>query len=68
MCPIFEFAIVNWPACMMFTSFKILLSYPQMVNAQETPELGHRGYRARFRSSYTGGDLKPSFFGDLTIE
>ena len=39
MCPIFEFAIVNWPACMVFTSFKVLLSYPQMDNAQETPEL-----------------------------
>ena len=40
-CPTFEFAIVNSPACMMFTSFKILPNYPSTSNAQRTGELGH---------------------------
>ena len=64
----FEFAMVNWPACIMFTSFKVLPSYPSDGNAQRLAELGHPGYRARLCSSYTGMDLNPSFYGDLTIE
>jgi len=55
MCPALEFAIVNWPACMMFTSFKILPGDPLNVNAQTARNLGHPALPRSLLLPYTNG-------------